>query len=173
MVAAFIGEEQRESKMLKYCDVIVRDKGKQSVVESLIAFIEEHKGEALVIPNIVELKIQLIQLLPVLEKAEDCQIILYFEDKRSFPYMNNQDYFQMLLMMARQEKAVMTNRSRAAVVELKKQGVFIGRPTITDDLIEQIRDLSLHQHKSVREIAAICQVSVGTVHKYTVGLKKV
>lgn len=173
MVVAFVGKEQKESKMRKYCDVIVRDSGEQSVVESLIAFIEEYQGEKLLIPNNVELKIQLIQLLPVLEKAEECQMLLYFEDKGNFPYMNNQDYFQMLLMMARQEKEVMTNRSRAVVVELKEQGVFIGRPTITDEIIEKIRYMSHHQQKSIREIAATCQVSVGTVHKYTTDIKGV
>lgn len=48
----------------------------------------------------------------------------------------------------------------------KSLGKSLGRPTISEAKIEEIKRLYHHQRMSYREISSCCQVSIGSVHKY-------
>lgn len=48
----------------------------------------------------------------------------------------------------------------------KSLGKSLGRPTISEDKIEEIQRLYHNQRMSYREISDCCQVSIGSVHKY-------
>lgn len=50
--------------------------------------------------------------------------------------------------------------------EVKLDGQVLGRPSVDTKIISKIVFLFEKKGKSMREIAEICQVSLGTVHKY-------
>lgn len=72
-------------------------------------------------------------------------------------------YFQLIL----KEEKMYQRQSMQQSIELARQnGRTIGRPTVSPDVIEQIKQLHTSQRLSLRDIASQCGVSLGTVHKY-------
>ncbi|MBP1042614.1 hypothetical protein I6N95_16480 [Vagococcus sp. BWB3-3] len=169
MLIGFVRDNTKETALTKVCDVVIEHDEHRSIVDDLVSFVEKYHEHQLILPSNYELKIQLVQLLPVLEKAHDYQIIINFSDKQLFPLMSAEEHFTYLLRLARQEKSVMSHRSKDAITELKEQGKPIGRPTITEDLMQRIKVLYHERGHSIRDVSAICEVSVGTVHKYATG----
>ncbi|WP_314060717.1 hypothetical protein [uncultured Vagococcus sp.] len=169
MIVGFVRDNTKETALTRVCDLVIENQEEHSIVDNLVAFVETYHEHQLIIPSNRELKIQLVQLLPVLEKAQELQIIINFSDKGSFPFLSAEEHFTYLLLMARQEKEVMSHRSREVITELKEQGKVIGRPTITEELIERIKRLYHEGGHSIRDVSAMCDVSVGTVHKYAMG----
>lgn len=166
MIVGFVRDNTKETALTRVCDLVIENNEHRSIVDNLVEFIETYHEHQLILPSNHELKIQLVQLLPVLEKAHDLQIIINFSDKRLFPLLSAEEHFTYLLLLARQEKEVMSHRSRDVMNELKEQGKIIGRPRLTDDLIRRIKVLYHEGGHSIRDVSAMCQVSVGTVHKY-------
>lgn len=169
MIVGFVRDNTRETALTRVCDLVIENKEHRSVVDNLVAFVEKYHKHQIILPSNSELKIQLVQLLPVLEKAHELQTVINFSDKRVFPLMSPEDHFTYLLLMARQEKEVLSHRSREAMTVLKEQGKTIGRPAITGEMIQRIKVLYNEGGHSIRDVSAICDVSVGTVHKYAVG----
>lgn len=169
MIVGFVRDNKKETALTRVCDLVIENNEHLSVVDNLVDFIEKYQEHQLILPSNHELKIQLVQLLPVLEKAQELQVIINFSDKRLFPLLSAEEHFTYLLLLARQEKEVMSHRSRDAMIELKEQGKTIGRPTITEELVQRIKALYHEGGHSIRDVSAMCDVSVGTVHKYAMG----
>ncbi|WP_314062324.1 recombinase family protein [uncultured Vagococcus sp.] len=56
---------------------------------------------------------------------------------------------------------------RKSLDKARSMGKEIGRPTIDAEIVKEIQHLFVHERQSLRSIADKCQVSLGTVHKYT------
>lgn len=60
-----------------------------------------------------------------------------------------------------------SKKVRQSITESKQKGIVHGRPRIKDETILDIRRLYNRHKMSLREIAAECQVSLGTAYKYS------
>lgn len=70
-------------------------------------------------------------------------------------------FIELMSVVNESERHVFEKRHE----KLSKNKAKIGRPHIKEEVSEQIWQLYV-QKKTLREIAAICHVSVGTVHRY-------
>lgn len=73
-------------------------------------------------------------------------------------------YLQVFIRMDSNLKSELTNRG---ILQARREGRVGGRPKITKDLIEKIQVLHNEKKYSLRRIAAECNLSLGTVHKYS------
>lgn len=72
-------------------------------------------------------------------------------------------YLKVFIRMDSNLKSELTNRG---ILLARRAGRVGGRPKITEDLIEKIHYLYEQKKYSLRQIAAECNLSLGTVHKY-------
>ena len=75
-------------------------------------------------------------------------------------------FFKICILYQNVQKKIIQDTTKRSLARANKNGVTLGRPTIDEGTIEHINSLRNKQHKSIREIASICDVSIGTVHKY-------
>lgn len=88
---------------------------------------------------------------------------------------NQPDFYSQLIRFAKFEQTIVTYQLK----EVRQEGLAIatdeelewGRPTITSEKIKRIQFLYQNKNVTFREIAAECDVSLGTVHKYVKALK--
>lgn len=75
-------------------------------------------------------------------------------------------FYTDVLKVLKMEERHQSYLIRTSIERAKKQGRSTGRPRVGDQTIDQIVFLFEQKGKSMREIAEICEVSLGTVHKY-------
>ncbi|MBP1039616.1 recombinase family protein [Vagococcus sp. BWB3-3] len=170
MKIGFIRGLNAKSEMVEICDKLVYADSRKPISENVIEFIEEYFEEELVFQSLIELRLQISQLLPIMEKVYEKCATVRFLDKGHMPHMTERDYIRILLTISRQEKEIRSICTKESLARVRREGIAIGRPTIQTTVVDKIDFLYNNQGKSIREVAAICEVSVGTVHKY---LKKV
>lgn len=78
----------------------------------------------------------------------------------------SQQFYSDALLVLNMEKKYRKYMIRTSLEQAKLAGRVTGRPRVEDDVISKIVFLFEKKGKSMREIAEICQVSLGTVHKY-------
>jgi DNA invertase Pin-like site-specific DNA recombinase len=90
---------------------------------------------------------------------------------RSFtePYLDSLGIFRdailaLLATLARQERVRISERTKAGLERVRRQGRKLGRPTVSQSIIEQIRSLRA-SGMTVRNVARQCAVSTGFVCK--------
>lgn len=76
------------------------------------------------------------------------------------------DFYSNVLMVLNMKEKHRKFVIHSGFEQARLEGRILGRPRVEDDVISRIAFLSNKKGKSMREIAEICQVSLGTVHKY-------
>ena len=79
----------------------------------------------------------------------------------------DQTYYPWLKNLAEMEYLVKKNQILCGLDQAKEAGRVGGRPSISVKVQQQITKLYAEQKMPMREIAELCGVSLGTVHKYT------
>lgn len=153
-------------EMTDLCDYVIEACPEQNIIDSLLTFVEKHSTNELVFQGIEALNLQTSQLLPVLEKINQNESNVTFINKGNIPKMSDNDFFITLLTLAKHDKLIRSNRVKEALFDAKRRGKAIGRPSLDQATVSLIERLHKNHDKSIREIAAICDVGVGTVHKY-------
>lgn len=167
MKIGFIRGLTVESEMVKRCDKIIFADDTRGISQVITAFIEEYSEEELIFQSLVELRLQISQMLPILEKANEMDVQVGFIDKGYLLQLTDQEYMGILLGISRQEKEIRSICTRESLARVRREGTVIGRPSISTATIEKIKFLCHNHGKSIREVSAICGVSIGTVHKYS------
>lgn len=88
----------------------------------------------------------------------------------SEPYLDSLGVFKdavlaILACIAKQERIRISERTRAGLERVRKQGKRLGRPTVSESVITQIKSLR-STGLPIREIAKQCKVSVGFVCRF-------
>lgn len=153
-------------KLCEVCDRIVIGKKKNHKAKDFLVFVEKYQKEELIIYSVEDLGLQLIQILPALLLLNEQKKILNFIDKGNLAHLSDETYFYYLTDFIKIEQRILTARSRDVQVMLKEEGRTPGRPPIDNRLVKRIQFMYGRDKKSMREIAEICDLSLGTVHKY-------
>lgn len=75
-------------------------------------------------------------------------------------------YIDIVWSIANQEKKIISNRTTRGIRIAQRDGKIGGRPKISKEKIDKIYYLYHFRKFSVRDIAEICNVSIGTAYKY-------
>lgn len=110
--------------------------------------------------------ISTIQLFAILELVNELKHRIHFIDKGTDSVLSDKVYLDILWQIASYEKVAVSNRVRRGMERSKERGTPRGRPSLDAELIQKIRKLKVNEKKSIREIAMLCDVSIGSVHKY-------
>lgn len=88
---------------------------------------------------------------------------------------NQPDFYSQLIRFAKFEQTIVTyqlkEKGQQELEIATDEELEWGRPTITSEKIKRIQFLYQNRNVTFREIAADCEVSLGTVHKYVKALK--
>ncbi|MBP1040120.1 recombinase family protein [Vagococcus sp. BWB3-3] len=122
--------------------------GDMLIAISLSSFGKQYKSMAKLLEQLEEKKVSLIT---VLEKI----------DSRKLPY-----FYSISKSILDTSLCCHKEKTRQSLTRLKDEGALLGRPKIDEDTIRKMQFLS-NQKYTLREIAEMCQVSLGSVHKYT------
>lgn len=145
------------------------------------AFVEEENGEkelARLLEQLKENDTLVIYKLSVLELKKDDMIkfmmkilsltvsLVIVEDEIDTREINHSQFIHDSLILMEAETETFKHLTKRRLEIAQENGVILGRPQISDNLIESIRFYRESQKMSIRQIAEKCQVSIGTVHKY-------
>ncbi|MGX7030254.1 recombinase family protein [Vagococcus zengguangii] len=91
----------------------------------------------------------------------------------SLRFVNEEENFLAYLMdIGEREKNYLATRTKRGLKRAREKGNFGGRPRVNEEIIEKVRSLYFEKRLTYREIATECNVSIGTVHKYSKMLKE-
>lgn len=80
-------------------------------------------------------------------------------------------FFDVVQAIARSHKQCQNELQRQSIEKFKEEGGVIGRPKLSSETVQKIHYL-YGQKCTLREIAATCHISLGSVHKYVNELKQ-
>lgn len=104
MKIGFIRGLTVNAEMANSCDKIIFADDTKGVSQAITAFIDEYAEEELFFQSLVELRLQISQMLPILEKANERCVTIRFIDKGHLPQLTDREYMRVLLGFSRQEK---------------------------------------------------------------------
>lgn len=152
------------------CDEVIEDHASSSSAQEFKEFVEENIEHKIHIHSLEDLGIQIFHSYPALKYLKDHNKILYVIDKKPLSDLADEEYFDVLYHLALSENQVVKEHGYPTL-RAKKGGSFPGRPSVSDEKINRIQELYGHRNKTIRQIADICGVSVGTAYKYATAVK--
>ncbi|MGX6961998.1 recombinase family protein [Vagococcus xieshaowenii] len=94
------------------------------------------------------------------------------EENIALHFINEKEHFmEYLIDICEREKNYLASRTKRGLKKAREKGNFGGRPRVNEEVIEKVKHLYFEKKLTYREIAAQCNVSIGTVHKYSKLLK--
>lgn len=153
--------------LLTDCDEIIVLEAEKIKTNNFYEIVVNHLEDELTIPSVAAVGLQLVQLLPSFKVLANKNKIIHFIQKDQSNLMSAQAFFDELYYLALVEETVIKKRTGMSIRKAQARGVSVGRPKINAEMIKRIRYLHEIEKKTIREIAAICQVSVGTAFKYS------
>ncbi|MBP1042605.1 hypothetical protein I6N95_16435 [Vagococcus sp. BWB3-3] len=166
MKIGFIRNAGKASQMASFCDIVMLETKTTPIAEQLLTLVNDHSQQEIIFYSIEDLRMQIVQLLPFLTKVIEHETKVSFVERQLLPTLDDDTFIKSLFDIAVLEKAVLSRRTQEAVSTARRNGKAIGRPTIDQSIVKQIYFLYNKQGRSIREVAALCEVSIGTVHKY-------
>lgn len=139
------------------CDEVILAQLNQPIYSQFESLIKNNRESQLIVLNVDSIGVPIEKLAELLVWILDNRVKLSFIEK---PVSSDKEYLKMLSQLAQDEKNKINNEC------LMKQEKDIGRPKIPVEKIVEIRYLRQVKKMKIREIAKICDISIGTVHKY-------
>lgn len=136
---------------------------KGNVMETLLGNL--NSGDTIVVESLQVLEKTLKELKGLFRFLSDKEVRLISVSDQfdsSKPVLG----YEVLDVLIRNETAVRGQLVRRQLALSKSLGITLGRPAIGQETVADIERLHVTQKLSMREIADICDVSLGTVHKY-------
>ncbi len=121
------------------------------------------KGDKLIIYNLSNLKKTLSELAVFLKTLKERSVELVILNKDElFNTMTDAEFFAFIIDLYEENKRVVQEKSKRS----ERKNRNIGRPSVSKETIERIRQLRIHENYSLQDTAKMCEVSLGTVYKY-------
>lgn len=135
----------------------VIDSNKLSIKESLLK--QMQPTDQLLVFDFYSLNLTLSQYGRILD---------YFDKKNlDITFINLTDYDRNLLdKLVNHEASIVRKKVNKGIVNARNQGRIGGRPTVNEDIKNKIITCRKDEKMTIREIALVLDVSIGTVHKY-------
>ena len=111
------------------------------------------------------LDLNLLAVKRLLDTLREEGIALHFVNEKS-------GFLDYVIDIGEREKNYLASRTKRGLKRAREKGNFGGRPRVNPEIIEKVRTLYFEKRLTYREIAAECNVSIGTVHKYSKMLKE-
>ena len=115
--------------------------------------------------NYDALDLNLLAVKRVLDSLEEQNIQLHFVNEKD-------NFLTYLIDIGEREKNYLATRTKRGLLLAREKGNYGGRPRVNPEIIEKVRNLYFEKRLTYREIAAECNVSIGTVHKYSKMIKE-
>lgn len=154
------------------CQEVQLIKSEESNAARFLDFISKNEEHEIVIFSLVDLNLQLIQLLPGLRLLHEQEKTIHLMEQDVLGAVSDEIATSALYQMAVMEEEIMRSRTMEGIENARKKGLIAGRPKINERVVEKIRSLYGGRQKTIREIADICGVSVGTAYKYATQAEK-
>lgn len=120
------------------------------------------KQDVIVVYNLQIFFRQLREFNRLIEEMVNCDLqLVCIEDD-----IKLRDLFHYSSLLIDMDYEFRSQNIKKHIERARQEGKIGGRPTITEQTIERIRHLFHKKQMSMKEIASICEVSVGTVSKY-------
>lgn len=148
------------------CQEVTLLKPEESNAARFLEFVSKNEQNDIVIFSLIDLNLQLIQLLPGLRLLHEQQKTVHLLRHDVLGEMSDESATVALYQMAIMEEEIMRSRTMEGIENARKKGLIAGRPKIDTRVVEKIRKLYETKQKTIREIADLCGVSVGTAYKY-------
>lgn len=124
-------------------------------------------GDQLVVYEIQCLGKAIVQLGHFLELLQENEIELVIINKKEYQKkISNVDYCNLIIDISDAEKKVISERTSRGLKAARRRGKTGGRPKISKETVERIKNLYNDRSYTLREIAEECKVSIGTAYKY-------
>lgn len=165
--------EENQEELLKYCDHVIRAPGDDQNLASILNFVKENQEKNMFLVSLQNLNLQLVQLLPILELLEVSGNYFHIIEKNDLSDLSDQAYHKFFLKLAQNEKRTIVQRTQRGLKEAVENGIRIGRPQIAPEVAIRIKFLYQSKKYTIREVAAVCGVSLGTAYKYAFNRKEI
>lgn len=121
------------------------------------------EGDKLIIYNLINLGKTLVELALFLKKLKDknIELVILVKDEL-FDSMTDSEFFQFIFDLYEENQKIVKNK----IEDSRRHRKNIGRPKVSEETIEKIRELRIEKHYSLQSTANLCDVSIGTVYKY-------
>ena len=140
----------------------VNESDGQTILDALINGLSE--GDQLIIYNVSNLKKTLFELAIFFKILIDRDVELVILNKDElFNTMTDTEFFEFIIDLCEENKRVVQEKTKIA----ERKNRQVGRPRVSDETIEKIRYLRTQKNYTLQDTAKICDVSLGTVYKYT------
>lgn len=166
MKVSYTINPERVEELSKYCDDVKLVSIYENGTDFFLNFVKENIENEIFVYSFEDIGMQLVQLLPAIKVLKEVGKIIYIEDRVLFQQLTHQQIFDLLCGLSAKELSIMRNRASERLKLAQLNGTRTGRPPLNQALISQIKELYTNEKKSIREIAAFCDVSVGTAYKY-------
>lgn len=168
-IPAFSLEEQNKYLSRYDYDYLYIDKGVSN--ERICCLFELlNEGDTLIICELSCLELTMLQLPDFFEKLRRKQVkFMSILDEISIDPLENSLFLDFLNLVAKTESKVKSNLTIKGLHQAKEKGRIGGRPALSPQIIDKINDLWCCGKYSYRQIAELCNVSLGVVHKYLKG----
>jgi len=101
----------------------------------------------------------------IIEEFMDKQVDLLILDEKIDTHIEK-NYYTTVKKIADMERYVLQKKTIYGIKNARNDGRVGGRPKITETTIKNINHLRNVQKLPLRKISELCNVSLGTVHKY-------
>lgn len=141
----------------------------QTPLESFKACLKRHRKNQIIVVNLLAISEEyaLIQLFDILQWLKENPMDLIVLEKGAAKKLTHSEYLDLLYELACRERRSYSIRTSKGLEKALKKGTKLGRPSIDELLIKKIIHYTCAEKKNIRDVAALCKVSVGTVHKYS------
>lgn len=137
-------------------------------LEGFQQFLIEYIEHDLVIANLSSLgeSLTLVQLLDCFLWLCDQGKTLTVIKQGVTQQLSSKDFQAMVIQIGQLNRRAITNRTKMGIEKARSNGRIPGRPRTDSSTIDKVKTLYSKGDLTLKEIADLCHVSVGTVYKY-------
>lgn len=166
-MANFTPEEAQLLRIYGAEHIVYRDT-RISEAEAFRQCLIDYKDHDVVVFSLVSIgeTLTLIQLLDeflwLRSRGKSLSIIKQGLEKR----VPNVEFQNLLIQLGEVDRQAIVTRTKIGVEQARLEGRLGGRPKIDTDTVARLQFLYKEERMTIRQIAAQCEVSIGTVWKY-------
>lgn len=149
------------------CDDLFIEKADLTEDKELCALLNQiSDGDTIIVPSLLSFGKSVNELYEIVSKITLRHAKL-IGIKEELDTESTYTFYQIYTIIHSINKEVASEKIKQALEEKKMGGQQLGRPTIDQKTVEAIKYLRQNKKLRLREIAEICDVSVGTAYKYS------
>lgn len=162
--------KQEEAQLLKIygAERIISRDASMSEADAFRQCLVDNQNDEVVVVDLVSLgeTLTLIQLLDEFLWLRSQGKSLYIIKQGLKKRIPNDEYQNFLIELGEVDRQAIVTRTKIGVEQARLEGRLGGRPKIDTDTVARLQFLYKEERMTIRQIAAQCEVSIGTVWKY-------